>query len=42
MDEKGNVGIGDEVEGLPGGRIGRHYYDRISGVGGRGEVGIIH
>jgi len=42
MDEEGDVWIGDEVQRLFRGGVGGHYYGGGGGVGGRGEVGVVH
>ncbi len=42
VDKEGNVGVGDEVEGLLRGGVGRHYYGGGGAVGRGREVGVVH
>ena len=42
MDEEGDSGVGEEMVGFTGGRVGGHDDGWEGVIGGRGEVGIGH
>lgn len=42
VDEEGDAGIGEEVEGLLGGWVRGHDDCWVGGVGSGGKVGVVH